>query len=56
MRGIPSAIAADPVGAVYLAAAAALSVVVTWMLTPLVIAGLGCAAFAVMAVPARRRR
>ncbi len=56
VSGIPSALAADPVGALYLAAAAALTVIVTWMLTPLIIAGLGCAAFAVMAVPARRRR
>jgi uncharacterized membrane protein YesL len=56
VRGIPSAIASDPVGAAYLAAAAGLVAVVTWMLPPLLIAGLGCAAFAVMAVPARRRR
>lgn len=55
-RGIPSAAASDPIGAVYLAAAAVLVGVVTWMLTPLVIAGLGCAVFAVVAVPARRGR
>ena len=56
VRGIPSSVAADPVGALYLAAAAVLAGVVTWMLAPLIIAGLGCAAFAVMAVPARPRR
>jgi hypothetical protein len=56
VRGIPSAVAADPIGAVYLAAAAVLVGVVTWMLFPLIITGLGCAAFAVVAVPARRRR
>lgn len=56
VRGIPSAVAADPVGAVYLAAAAVLAGVVTWMLMPLIIAGLGCAAFAVVAAPARRGR
>lgn len=56
VRGIPSALAADPIGAVYLAAAAVLAGVVTWMLIPLIIAGLGCAAFAVVAVPARRGR
>ena len=36
--------------------AAVLVGVVTWMLAPLLIAGLGCAAFAVVAVPARRGR
>ncbi|WP_228484702.1 hypothetical protein [Microbacterium cremeum] len=56
VRGIPSAVAGDPIGAVYLAAAAVLAGVVTWMLIPLIIAGLGCAAFAVVAVPARRGR
>ena len=56
VRSIPSAVAADPIGAVYLAAAAVLAGVVTWMLIPLIIAGLGCAAFAVVAVPARRGR
>lgn len=56
VRGIPSALATDPVGGLYLAAAAVLAVMVTWMLPPLVIAGLGCAAFAVMAVSVRRAR
>jgi len=56
IRRIPSVIASDPIGAAYLAAAAVLVGVVTWMLVPLIIAGLGCAAFAVVAVPARRGR
>lgn len=56
VRGIPSAVTGDPVVTVYLAAAAVLVAVVTWMLAPLIIAGLGCAAFAVVAVPARRGR
>jgi len=56
IRRIPSVTASDPIGAVYLAAAAVLVGVVTWMLAPLIIAGLGCAAFAVVAVPARRGR
>lgn len=56
VRGIPSAVTGDPVATVYLAAAAVLVAVVTWMLAPLIIAGLGCAAFAVVAVPARRGR
>jgi hypothetical protein len=56
VRGIPSAVSADPVGAMYLAAAAVLAAVVTWMLVPLIIAGLGCAAFAVVAAPARHGR
>lgn len=56
VRGIPSALAGDPVGALYLAAAAVLVGVMTWMLAPLIVAGLGCAAFAVVAVPARRGR
>lgn len=56
VRGIPSALVADPVGAVYFAVAAVLTGVVTWMLAPLIIAGLGCSAFAVVAIPARRTR
>ncbi len=56
VRGVPSALVADPVGAVYFAVAAVLTGVVTWMLAPLIIAGLGCSAFAVVAIPARRTR
>jgi len=56
VRGIPSVIAGDPLGAVYFAVAAVLTGVVTWMLAPLIIAGLGCSALAVVAIPARRTR
>lgn len=56
LRSIPATVVRDPLAAVYLAAAGALVAVVTWMLAPLLIAGLGCAAFAVVAVPARRGR
>lgn len=56
VRSIPSSLASDPIAAVYLTAAAVLVGVMTWMLAPLIIAGLGCAAFAVVALPARRGR
>lgn len=56
VRSIPSAVASDPIGAGYVAAASVLAGVVTWMLVPLLIAGLGCVAFAVVAAPARRGR
>ncbi|HWV50570.1 MAG TPA: DUF624 domain-containing protein [Microbacterium sp.] len=46
----------DPAGTAYLAIATILTGVLTWMLTPLLLAGLGCAAFAAVAVPARPRR
>ena len=54
--GILRTAAADPVGIVYLAVAAVLVGVLTWMLVPLILAGLGCAAFAAVAVPARQHR
>jgi len=56
VRGIPATLAGDPMVAVYFAVAAVLTGVVTWMLAPLIIAGLGCSAFAVVAIPARRTR
>jgi hypothetical protein len=56
VRGIPSALTADPVGTLYLAAAAVLVGVATWMLFPLLIPALGCVALAVVAVPVRRGR
>jgi uncharacterized membrane protein YesL len=56
VRGIPAAIAADPVGALYLAATVVFVGVLTWMLPPLLLVALGCAAFAVMAIPVRRQR
>ncbi|MFT4259338.1 hypothetical protein [Microbacterium sp.] len=54
IRAVPRIASSDVVGALYLAATAVFVGVVTWMLVPLVIAGLGCAALAVVAVPARR--
>ena len=56
VRSIPSSLASDPIAALYLATAAVLVGVMTWMLAPLIIAGLGCAVFAVVALPARRSR
>lgn len=56
IRGIPRTAGADPAGTAYLAIAAILVGVLTWMLAPLILAGLGCAAFAAVAVPARQRR
>ncbi|WP_091230047.1 hypothetical protein [Microbacterium sp. 3J1] len=56
VRAVPAILRADAVGAAYLAAAAIFTGVVTWALAPLFIAGIGCAALAVVAVPARRRR
>jgi uncharacterized membrane protein YesL len=56
VRQVPAAIAADPRGALFLGAAAALVCVLTWVLVPLAIPALGCAALAAVAVPARRGR
>lgn len=56
LRSVPTALASDVPGALYLVATAIFVCVVTWALPPLVIAGLGCAALAVIAIPARRRR
>lgn len=54
VRGTPRAVAADLRGALFLVAAAALVVVLTWQLPPLFPAAIGCAALAVVAVPERR--
>ncbi|WP_345800546.1 hypothetical protein AAIB33_13855 [Microbacterium sp. AZCO] len=54
VRSIPSAAAADPIGALYLAATAFFVGLSAWMLVPLIIPALGCAALAVIAIPARR--
>ena len=56
MRSIPSPIAADLAARIYLAATAFFVCVATWMLVPLVVPALGCAALAVVAIPTRRRR
>lgn len=55
VRAVPGLVRADTVGAVYLAATAVFVGVVTWALVPLFIPGIGCAALAVVGVPARRR-
>ena len=54
-RGARSSIRADIAGAAYLVATAGFVVTVTWALVPLFIPAIGCAALAVVAVPARRR-
>jgi hypothetical protein len=56
VRAVPGIVRADAVGALYIAATAVFVGVVTWALTPLFIPAIGCAALAVVAVPARRRR
>lgn len=56
VRAVPQAAMSDAAGTAYLAATAVFAGVVTWMLAPLVIAGLGCAALAAVAIPERRIR
>ena len=56
LRGVPAALVADLTGVLFLVATAIFVCVVTWVLLPLVIPALGCAALAVVAIPARRRR
>ncbi|GAB3815219.1 hypothetical protein GCM10028820_12280 [Tessaracoccus terricola] len=56
VRAVPRAVAADVPGALYVLATAALVAVVTWALVPLLVPALGCAALAVVAIPARPRR
>lgn len=56
VRGVPGAIAGDPAGSLYLLSAVGFTGVVTWALPPLIIAGLGCAVLAAVAVPARPAR
>ena len=56
VRAVPAALTADVAGALFLLATAVFVCVVTWVLVPLVIPALGCAALAVVAIPARRRR
>lgn len=55
VRTAPARIAADVPGALYLVAALALTAVVTWQLLPLIVPGVGCLVFAVVAVGERRR-
>lgn len=56
LRALPGTVQADPLGAAFIAAAAAFVGVATWALIPLFIPAVGCAVLAVVAVPARRRR
>ncbi|KAA9089639.1 DUF624 domain-containing protein [Microbacterium radiodurans] len=56
IRAIPEAVRGDIAGAFYLLAAAGFVVVVTWMLPPLFVAGIGCAVLAVVSIPSRPRR
>lgn len=53
MRRVPGLIRVDPPGALYVMSAAGFVVVVTWASTPLLVPALGCAALAVVAIPAR---
>ncbi|GAA1973758.1 hypothetical protein [Microbacterium pumilum] len=55
VRSVPLVIRADLRGALFLAATAGFVGVATWMLVPLIVPALGCAALAVVAVPERRR-
>lgn len=56
VRAVPGAVRADVPGALYLVATAGFVAVVTWVLPPLFLAAIGCAALAVVAVPQRPRR
>lgn len=56
VRSVPGVVRADAVGALYFAATVVFVGVVSWALIPLFIPAIGCAALAVVAVPARRRR
>jgi hypothetical protein len=55
LRTARAALVADVRGALYLASTAVFVGVAVWMLVPLIIPALGCAALAVVAIPARRR-
>lgn len=56
LRAVPGVLRGDVRGALYLLAACVFVVVATWALPPLIVAGLGCAVLAVVAVPERPRR
>ena len=56
LRSVPASFAGDITGVLFLVATAVFVCVLTWVLVPLVIPALGCAALAVIAVPERRRR
>jgi hypothetical protein len=54
LKAAPSRVRADVVGSVYLAVAAGLTVLFTWMLIPLIVPTLGCLCFASATIAARR--
>ncbi|WOF24291.1 hypothetical protein N8K70_06370 [Microbacterium betulae] len=56
VRALPASVARDVPGALYLVAAACFVGLAAWMLVPLVVPALGCAALASVAVPERPRR
>ena len=56
IRAVPALVRSDLAGALYLLATAGFVVVLTWVLPPLLVPALGCAALAVVAIPARPRR
>ena len=55
LSGVPATLRADLRGALFLAATAGFVGIATWMLVPLIVPALGCAALAVVAIPERRR-
>lgn len=56
VRSVPAIVRGDIVGALYFTATAVVVAILTWILPPLFIAAIGCAALAVVAVPQRSRR
>lgn len=53
LRAVPQELAADPVGAGYVAVAVGFVALLTWQLPPLLLPGLGLLVFASLAVPER---
>jgi hypothetical protein len=56
LASVPASVRDDPRGTLFLVAAAGLVVFLTWILAPLIIPALGCAALAVVAIPERPHR
>ena len=56
LRLTPPTWRTDPAGVAYLLAAVAFVAVVSWQLAPLIVPGLGCLVFAIVAIPERPRR
>ncbi len=56
LRGLPAAVSEDPAGAAYTVVAACFVGLAGWMLIPLVVPALGCAALAAVSIPTRRRK